>query len=114
MVYWSNQLDKSHYEQRYQTMGQTLSDPNGMVKMPFGLPSDEFVRVCKQRYRMDWAKVTVVIMEPKAMKIVKDVKMSFYDQLGVIGGTMGLFTGASLLSIVEALFWFVKVRGKFP
>ncbi len=53
--------------------------------MSYSLPHDEAINVCKERYRFDVAKVTVQIVSPNVMRIKKDVKMSFADQLGVIG-----------------------------
>ncbi len=43
------------------------------------------------------------------MQIKRHFKASFSDRLGVIGGTLGLFTGISIISMVEAGFWFLKV-----
>ncbi len=75
--------------------------------------------------------MSVVIADPNIMKIRKSVRMTFEDQLGVlgklytrmfhyfpkripqIGGTLGLFTGASLISSAEALFWLQKVKYAF-
>ncbi len=42
------------------------------------------------------------------MQIKMDAKVSFTDQLGVIGGNLGLFTGVSILSVVEVVFWLYK------
>ena len=41
-------------------------------------------------------------------EIVKDVSVTLTDQLGVIGGTMGLFAGFSFLSAVEIIYFLVK------
>ena len=41
-------------------------------------------------------------------KIDRDVKITIEAQLGVIGGTMGLLTGFSLLSAVEVIFFAAK------
>ena len=41
-------------------------------------------------------------------EIVKDVSVTLADQLGAIGGTMGLFAGFSFLSAVERLYFLVK------
>ena len=41
-------------------------------------------------------------------EIVKDVSVTLADQLGAIGGTMGLFAGFSFLSAVEVIYYFVK------
>ena len=42
-------------------------------------------------------------------EIERDIKNSFEDQLGVLGGTMGLFTGFSILSGVELIFYLAKL-----
>ena len=42
-------------------------------------------------------------------KIEKDQKVTLEAQLGVIGGTMGLLTGFSILSGVEIIFFAVKL-----
>ena len=38
-------------------------------------------------------------------EIEKEVKISLEAQLGLIGGTMGLFTGFSVLSLVEIIYF---------
>ena len=40
--------------------------------------------------------------------IEKDVSVTLADQLGVIGGTMGLFAGFSFLSALEIIYYAVK------
>ena len=40
--------------------------------------------------------------------IHKDVSITFEGKLGVIGGNMGLFTGFSLLSGVEIIYFVAK------
>ena len=42
-------------------------------------------------------------------KIEKDEKVTFEAQLGLIGGTMGLLTGFSILSAIEILYFLVKL-----
>jgi len=41
-------------------------------------------------------------------EIVKDVSVTLADQLGAIGGTMGLFAGFSFLSALEIVYFLVK------
>ena len=41
-------------------------------------------------------------------EIEKDRKVTFEAQLGVIGGTMGLLTGFSIISTVEIVYFIVK------
>ena len=40
--------------------------------------------------------------------IERDVKMTVTRQLGLIGGTMGLLTGFSILSAVEIVYFLAK------
>ena len=41
-------------------------------------------------------------------EIEKDRKVTFEAQLGVIGGTMGLLTGFSIISTIEIVYFIVK------
>ena len=40
--------------------------------------------------------------------IERDIKITLTAQLGLIGGTMGLLTGFSILSAVEILYYLAK------
>ena len=42
-------------------------------------------------------------------KIERDVKVTLEAQLGLIGGTMGLLTGFSILSGVEIIYYATKM-----
>ena len=46
-------------------------------------------------------------------KIVNDVSVTLADQLSAIGGTMGLFTGFSILSVVEIVYFTMKFCSSF-
>ena len=100
----------------------------------YHLPQDEVNSVCKSRYKNDVVKLTLQIAHPTVVKIEKDVSTSFAEIIGVVGmygnksvkghatcltcarnvsvtgGTLGLFTGLSLISIVEAVYWMLKVK----
>ena len=41
-------------------------------------------------------------------EIEKDVKVTLEAALGLIGGTMGLLTGFSILSAVEIIYYVIK------
>ena len=45
-------------------------------------------------------------------EIEKDVKVTLEAALGLIGGTMGLLTGFSILSAVEIIYFVVKFLWK--
>ena len=40
-----------------------------------------------------------------ALQITKDARMSFGDKVSWIGGMLGLFTGFSLISGFEIIYW---------
>ena len=51
--------------------------------------------------------ISIVSIEAATNNIVKSIKakrVTFTDQLGTIGGTLGLFSGISILSVIEILF----------
>ena len=42
------------------------------------------------------------------IKSSRETRVTFLDQLGTIGGTLGLFTGMSILSMVEVGFFIIS------
>ena len=42
-------------------------------------------------------------------RITRDKKVKFQDKLGVVGGTMGLLTGFSIVSGVEIIYYLLKI-----
>ena len=79
----------------------------------------------------NFAKMTLEFPNPKIQKIVKDVKFTFPDMLGTVGkyqvvqvnklngkcitinihsgGTIGLFSGLSIISVIEIIYWIYKI-----
>ena len=66
----------------------------------------ESVNIC-QKHFTGWEPennlhvVTISINSPTFDLITKDAKTTFMDRLAVIGGTLGLFTGFSVISGIE-------------
>ena len=44
-------------------------------------------------------------MKKSYRKISQKLRVTFTDQIGSIGGTLGLFCGFSFLAIIEMLYW---------
>ena len=40
--------------------------------------------------------------------ITRDQKQSSFDKFSLLGGTMGLLTGFSVVSVVEVVYWVLK------
>ena len=45
--------------------------------------------------------------------ITKDSKIKITDMVGIVGGTMGLFTGFSIISGVEILYFAARIIKQF-
>ena len=49
---------------------------------------------------------------PIITEITLEVRTNVYDMISAVGGTLGLFTGISVITIVEVVYWigrFLKV-----
>ena len=46
-------------------------------------------------------------------KSAREIRVTLIDQIGTVGGTLGLFTGMSILSMVEIAFFLVKFIRSF-
>ena len=61
------------------------------------------IEYCKDYVKKYVAIVTVETPVDTVIKSKRIARISFNDQLAVVGGTLGLFTGISILSMVEVL-----------
>ena len=138
MVYWTRQTVQkiqTHKTNKDDDLLREVINKDYIYGMPFkyGLPKMEVEKVCRQMYQKDVVKLTLQIMDPKTTRINKFLTTSFGEMLGVIGkyninlslktlgteqhvtlagGTIGLFLGASIVSLVEACFYVYKVQKK--
>ena len=63
--------------------------------------NEYYSKLCKRIQSKDKAKITVKLEGPTFRKYRRSMRVSFTDKLGSIGGTLGLFSGFSLMAIVE-------------
>ena len=49
--------------------------------------------------------IIMFIKEPTMIQLIKDVRLSFADKLGIFGGTIGVFTGISFITMIELTYW---------
>ena len=42
-------------------------------------------------------------------EVEKDTKLTIEAQVGLIGGTLGLFAGVSIISMVELIYWIARI-----
>ena len=61
------------------------------------------------RFRSELHYIHIYFDFPKYDRITKDSAAKFVDKLSAIGGTMGLLTGFSLISLVEIVYFSAKI-----
>ncbi len=84
-VHWYSQISAANYQHVYKTLRLEKATLESYTNISYGLPTAEAIRVCKQKYRQDVAKLTIQITDPNVMQIKQDVRVTFADQLAVIG-----------------------------
>ena len=89
-LYWYKTLHKLDYEKRldefkmdFMTQYDEQTDDMG-VPIVNGLPFKEAMRVCKEVYAKNIAKVTVEISEDQVIITKKDLGVTFAEQLAII------------------------------
>ena len=63
---------------------------DGSTKFHYDLPEVGANTLCKQIYKNDIVKLTLQISESEALQLKRDLRVTFTDQLGVIGETITL------------------------
>ena len=66
---------------------------------------EETRKVCKQYIQNEYALITVRIEGSSFLRRTASLKYNMSDKVAVIGGTLGLFSGFSILVLFEILFW---------
>ena len=87
--------DINNINAKYNGLGELLAP---QVEYTF----DEF---CQDRIKNDHTFVIVYIKEGTMIQLLKDVKLSLGDKVGIFGGTIGVFTGLSFISPIEILYF---------
>ena len=68
---------------------------------------------CHDYVMRGYARVTVKMADSTYLRRSQSIPMSFLDKLGVIGGTIGILTGFSFISLFELGHWVVITLIKF-
>ena len=94
-------------------------------------PDTAETEICKNLVEQDLALVTIMFEKKKYVRTIKNIRMTFTDKLGafgnifsiikesnlfqihILGGTLGLFTGMSILGMFEIAFWLMRIPLRF-
>ena len=69
--------------------------------------------ICRNFISKFVALVSVESPTDSITKSAREIRVTLIDQIGTVGGTLGLFTGMSILSMVEIVFFLVKFARSF-
>ena len=66
-------------------------------------------KICEKIQTKDRSILEIRLEGPTFMILKRSQRVTFVDKLGSIGGTLGLFSGFSLLAIMELIHWIFKI-----
>ena len=61
--------------------------------------------MCKKMAERDVSIVSVQLAADTYTRNTRSLRATPGDKIGTLGGTLGLFTGMSVISIIEAVYW---------
>ena len=74
-----------------------------ITKFFYNLSSDE--ALARERFRRDIAVLNFFFDTPIITLIQLELKTTMFDMISAVGGTLGLFTGISVITIAEIGWW---------
>lgn len=80
-----------------------------LTKLANNLTTD--ADLAQKRFNEDITILNFFFDTPIITEITLDLKTSIFDMISAIGGTLGLFTGISVITLVEVMYWAVKLSG---
>ena len=86
LAYWYNWVDRflNMSSPHYNPM-EGYEDPSDSYHFFYGLPQKQAEEICRATYKQNIAKVTLEILDPRVVRMKKDLKVTFSSQLGVFG-----------------------------
>ena len=100
--------ERQHFSQNYYNSWKLATEDYTQFEkidkiMKDGDMSDHYVAQCEQFVEKYIAVVTVETPTNVITLIQRDEKASFLEKMGILGGQIGLFTGFSIMSILDIL-----------
>ena len=74
------------------------------IKYELAFPDLE---LANERFRRDIAILNFYYDTPIITGITLELRTSIFDMISAVGGTLGLFTGISVITLVEVCYWSV-------
>ena len=74
-----------------------------ITKFTYNVSTDK--ELADERFRNDIAVLNFFFDTPIITQIQQELKTTIFDMISAIGGTLGLFTGISVITIAELTWW---------
>ena len=74
-----------------------------ITKFTYNLSSD--IELADEKFRRDIAVLNFFFDTPIITAIQQELKTTVFDMISAIGGTLGLFTGISVITMAELTWW---------
>ena len=90
-----------------------IKDLKGGVLIPpeYFYEQEYAKNVCPKKILENMAIIQVKVIDSSYVKMRQSLRTSFGEKIGVLGGTLGLFTGFSVMVLVEIAYWII-IMGK--
>ena len=62
----------------------------------------------EERFRKDISVLNFFFDTPIITQIGLKMRVSTFDKLSAIGGTLGLYTGISIITMIETVWWLIR------
>merc|ERR1712117_273470 len=99
LIHWYNSIVRNRTDYN---IDEILSDK---VHLIHGLPESEAILMCRDLFKRSMVKIAIEVDNTNSQEQLLDISLTFAEAIGVVGGTLGLFTGASIISILEFFYW---------
>lgn len=76
-----------------------------LTKMMHGLDDTE---LATKRFEEDISVLNFFFDTPIITRITLEMRITVFDQISAVGGTLGLFTGVSLITFAEVIYWVLR------
>ena len=92
-----------------------LVDPNDefmdegtkdVTKTMFNITNDD--DFAEERFKKDISVLNFFFDTPIITQIGLEMRVSMFDKLSAIGGTLGLYTGISIITMIETVWWLIQ------
>ncbi len=108
-LWWNPKKEKGRLAEYLLDKDHTLVDEfsKNMTRLALNLSSN--LELADKRFRDDVTILNVFFDTPIITQVKLEMKVTVFDQISAIGGTLGLFTGVSLISFVEITYWLLRL-----